>query len=554
MAQGSSATHISPFISFGVGLLLLFDRHAAAQNVNCNAQPLVIPHGNVTVRRGIQSYGLSVALGIQNFAFRPYTDGDEIFVVETSKNCTSVTNQGTCTINGTLEESVHGGLFDVRPGTALGTYEGPTYNEVQNPGSSRVFNANETVNIPDPESSNGTLSFSDFGFQFILWEPGQFASIGLSSYSTLIRRLYSAGRIPSRIWGFFPGWIGASPTTSQSGALVLGGYDPSFVAGDFVEYDVDLSNRGRSEVCQLRIDVTDIIVKNTRTNEETRVSFEGETLRPCIDTRINHLGLPQNVYFRFLNAIGVIDSPDTPSDIGPYSALPLPLPNEQKYTEFNVIVRDTRKNLNIEIQNSQVIHQIRDFSPNGLFYRDTEDNQGLLLRLSTDPAADVSWGWPFLSAAYLLFNGENNTFALAPGVNRVVAENDRTPVPLKGEECGTTTNTNNGGNNNGNNNRTGTGDNGQQPNTTPSTSIAGPVAGGVVGGLAVGVLIAVAVWMWRRKKRQNSKLDKEELELPELPPPMQPPHEVDGGQQIHHASDHFYKPPVIEHQPLMELP
>ncbi|KAK6514601.1 hypothetical protein TWF281_004799 [Arthrobotrys megalospora] len=494
--------NIWPILSAVVGL----STDVMAQ-VNCEAEPLVMQFGNVTVRPGIQSYGVSMSLGVQKFAFRLMPDIDQIFIVQTAKNCTDVTNPLTCRVNPEYTESRHGGLYDIRTGTALRTYTGPTQSDVLRQEKFASFDANETINIPDPQAegstpqSSGVVTFQNFPFEFVPWIRIHFAALGLSPYSAFVKELYNIGRIPSRTWGFFPGWVGTTPSTDQYGSLVLGGYDKSLVSGKFIEYEIDGSWRGKN-ICGMRIDVTEVRVKNAESGVETAISFAGETLRPCIDLTISHIQLPARVFFRLLNRIGMVDSEDVADyDLKDWAGYPIAIPDRPGFDMYSLIYEDVRRNLSLEIPQHQFVTDIRDWQPQGRVFNETR-RKGLEIEVVEDTREPLRWGNKMLAGAYLRFNGENGTFALAPGINRVVAESSRQPTPVRGRACASPPQ--------------------DQNRSSPYPSRPGPpiaaIVGGIVGGVILAALIAVVVW-WRLCRLRK---------LPDLPHGDPGPYEVLG--------------------------
>lgn len=86
-------------------------------------------------------------------------------------------------------------------------------------------------------NSSLTLSSFPIGIETKA-EIGRRNSLGLARNSTFLNRLFSAGLINSRTWGYHAGWTGAETQHQLDGSLVLGGYDEAKIVGQNSTFSV----------------------------------------------------------------------------------------------------------------------------------------------------------------------------------------------------------------------------------------------------------------------------------------------------------------------------
>ncbi|KAF3930527.1 hypothetical protein ABW19_dt0201955 [Dactylella cylindrospora] len=267
------------------------------RSLNCTVDPLVAPYGNVTLRSGVQSFGIPMTLGGQNFALKPTSDQAISYIFSVPRDCADVEDPLACAKDpneGQVDEVSIGGIFDTK---TSGTYEGPL--RWANIGGGQQ----ETTQREQRHYGYETIKFGDTlinKFLFLSSDKtlaGDFNYLGLEKNSSLLNALYDLGRIPSKVWGFWGGWTGVTKETMQEGSLVLGGYDDAKVSGSFASYKMINDERR----CNLRLYVKDIKVRMLN-GVETSVFTEGMTMEACVSPTFNSLSLPRSMVDKIAEA------------------------------------------------------------------------------------------------------------------------------------------------------------------------------------------------------------------------------------------------------------
>ena len=77
---------------------------------------------------------------------------------------------------------------------------------------------------------NSEIALKAFPIAILDDEDLSRSTLGLAPDSTIVRELYDAGEIPSRVWSAYLGQTGTSKNTYTDGTLVFGGIDRAKLA------------------------------------------------------------------------------------------------------------------------------------------------------------------------------------------------------------------------------------------------------------------------------------------------------------------------------------
>jgi len=153
----------------------------------------------------------------------------------------------------------------------------------------------------------------------------------------------------------------------------------------------------------------------------------------------------------------------------------------------------------IEILNHQLVQPNVQVTPTGYSIANVSTQRTIRINALQDVNTNDNsqLGWPFLSAAYLLVDHQQDTFSIAPAVKTVASTTSL--VPVTRTSC-TTVPTASNSNAGGGSNTTPT------PSTTPqphSTSKLVPIIVGIVCGIVLLGLLFALFWFLRKRKQRK---------------------------------------------------
>ncbi|KAK6360939.1 hypothetical protein TWF730_007054 [Orbilia blumenaviensis] len=435
---------------------------AAHSAVNCSAGAIPLQISNVTL--GSPNRGRPVLFGIDmnigGQAFVPFVNvhASDIQIKSTDKSCEGVdpaSRPFDCVPVGSADtdenvarkEYMLGGFFD---GGISNTYHGP--NPWRAGKSNITFTASDDITLGD----SPLLTFENHTFRsgyntFVGADPPNFelfnddswtpAYIGLNKDSTLLNDLYDNGRIPSRSWGYFSGWREDSPRTqSQSGLAVFGGYDAAKADGPFVNFPItDPTNT--TDRCKLKVDITKMWISfgnEERTEEVSTFIFKEKRngFEVCIDPSYTAIQLPTIVRRRLMQQIkDILELKEILGTIPQGVGIGVPSEYTTLFTDMSL--KFNFGGLNITIPSGHLLHAPRNYTSEGLmdieslstfrvldivdggpfiiqdsFPHETAVDDPDLFRVITNEPP-ILFGYPFLAAAYLFVNHDNDTFSIA---------------------------------------------------------------------------------------------------------------------------------------------
>ncbi|KAK6526577.1 hypothetical protein TWF694_005159 [Orbilia ellipsospora] len=407
------------------GFLLL----VVTYSQNCSIEPLVVPYGNVTLRSGVQSFGIPLTLGGQNFALKATSNYGISYVFSVPDDCADSTDPIGCTKDperDDVDEVYLGGIFDTK---SSGTYQGPLSWSDVGGGQREESNRAQRSYGYDTIDFGGSLIDK---FLFLSSNKALAADINylaLGSNSTILNSLYSLGRVPSKVWSFWGGWTGVTKDTLQQGSLVLGGYDSSKVSGSFASYHFLEDERN----CNLRINVKDIKVQAPN-GVETSIFDSATTMDACINPTFNSMSIPRNMV-DLIAEVGEFTIDDSHRSQGIYGwGFTVPV---SENNGFNLIFE--LENTKITIPNHQLFLPYRFTTDNGIVIVNGSTEQVLQINALQDiNRNDLSQlGWPFLSSAYIIVDPDDQTFSVAQAVQSVVSTSSI--IPIMASACATET-------------------------------------------------------------------------------------------------------------------
>ncbi|KAF3917843.1 hypothetical protein ABW20_dc0105778 [Dactylellina cionopaga] len=275
----------------------------------------------------------------------------------------------------------------------------------------------------------GVLSLGDYPLEImslVLPNIQRKSGVGMGRWSTFLDRLYEFGHVPSRVWGFAQGSY--SDADSHDGELVVGGYNPKAISGEFRNFtisDVGKDTYGRSGLhCPLQITVSGFSI-SVGQSTYSLMPDENFKLLACIDPFQQSISMPVSMMSRFLEITGAMIPPPN----GAESPKPLVLStSDRKIENVTITIQQDSDSFQVTIPGNETMNPSYGKLPDGkigfleggnftqLEFRNRSDNY---------PVDDSSLppmiiGGIFLSQQYLLVDYSRNTFGLAQTVYRQV--------------------------------------------------------------------------------------------------------------------------------------
>ncbi|KAH8881993.1 acid protease [Thozetella sp. PMI_491] len=430
---------------------------------------------NCTFASGVIAWGNLVEVG---------TPPQRLCLVpSTVINSTLVSQKSLCDVSNTLEphkcEALRGGFFNENSSTTwtsapLSSYNdtrsNPTWDHFNPPGFTKI--GWDKINFPNTNVAlyGAGIALNQYG------NNSNAGMIGLGKDSVFLNDTISQGRAGSRSWSLDAG--SKSLSNPRNGELVIGGYNAARTDGSFSWSNV--SDMAGDRPCPLRTTITDMSLTLSNGNI-VPIKSSAELVDACIE--------PYDNLFRFtagmlLNFKQITGFNETLMNVYNNEAA-----NNLSFTELGLPYDSSRVDtwsLSITLANGYKTSLPADELQRPLFGFDNLGNQQAVPGITNLQILDVPTGQGevptlgriFLSRSYLSVNYEMNQFGLAmaavdPQSNSYVA------FPCSTAKAGTAS------------------------TSSGSSFPIGPVVGGAVGGFALVVLIAVIIFLCRRRKKQN---------------------------------------------------
>ncbi|KAK6360940.1 hypothetical protein TWF730_007055 [Orbilia blumenaviensis] len=427
--------------------------------LNCSADPVALPFGNITLGKDTarpHALGVPLILGRQYFAATIDARYSTLFVNSVPKTCTNAkTIPEDCADNGGQEVRV-GGFFD---GGLSETYTGPSFENLQpHPGLYGITSLNKSSDVHDvlrlgesdtgPYIGNFTFRTHQQDYYRLVQDRNSPTLMGLDKDSTILEYVLDSNITASKVWSFFGGWHGITQESSQEGQLVLGGYDRSKVDGDFInfpmsDYKDDLDPE--LEGCLMQVVVKGLTFSHS--GRSFNIYKDSVGYRSCINPSLSTVGISgyNPAYAKVGHSTGVQNFMKTLGQmfVTHYEEIRLP---SSIYFDYWVKADRTNRTLmgiletssltiqldriNFTIPGHQLITLDRKATLQGWELADDAHNTTYI------PINDsIMLGLPFLSAAVLAVNYENYTFSLARAITEKTDKKQNDLVPLKSELC-----------------------------------------------------------------------------------------------------------------------
>ncbi|KAF3934448.1 hypothetical protein ABW19_dt0200589 [Dactylella cylindrospora] len=297
------------FISKTIGRTLVsiiaFLAHSTIA-LDCSAKPLALRYEITLSSQGRpRAPGAPFILGDQSFAAR----------VDALKNCTGVPEDRIpkdCPDRRKREIEV-GGFFDPALPT---TYRGPNLTELDKEhfkiGKDILYLGDDGKELEVGSFSFITRSTDYYNFWGYVDEEYP-AYIGLNRSSTILKQLYNANAIPSKVWSLFAGWNSQTPDAVQNSILVLGGYDRSKLGGEFVTFNMSERIEDQDGGCPLRIHINGMTMEVA--GDKLPIGFDFAGFDSCVDPTMQGIGMPQVQIDSFRKNLGLSDADGLSSEI-----------------------------------------------------------------------------------------------------------------------------------------------------------------------------------------------------------------------------------------------
>ena len=283
---------------------------------------------------------------------------------------------------------------------------------------------------------------------------------------------------PSRAWGL---WAGDRSFSPVDGALIIGGYDPARIDGDFTTYP--LGNWSLQQPCPLQVTISSVLYNRPNGTSDLLTS---EDMIACVEPFQDRLTFTPAVTEKLANVTSYNSS---------YNGLTYPI--AQAPDGNLTIVLDN--NYTTVIPNSELFTLQRGSDQLG-HYAITNSSivaTGIMYNAQSDPTTvRPTLGGLYLTFNYLVVDYESGQFQLAPAVQ---GTQPTSFSPIQ-KICS----------------QTPTG------KKTPrnSSSKTGAIVGGTVGGVLALVIIGVLAFLYFRRQHRRRRHRQQESIPPSEPTPI----------------------------------
>ena len=266
---------------------------------------------------------------------------------------------------------------------------------------------------------------------------------------------------PSQAWGL---WAGDRSLSPADGALIIGGYDPSRVVGNFTTFP--LGNWTLQQPCPLQVTINSIMYNQPNGSSELLTS---ENMVACIEPFQEHLTFTPDVVGKFAYVTGY-----NPSNSG------LTYPASQKPDGNLTISLDN--NYTTTVPNSKLFNLQRGSDQFG-HYTVTNSSvvdTDIVYNVQSDPATvQPTLGGLYLTFNYLVVDYESGQFQLAPALQGTQPTSSQAIEAICTPTASTATSPQN------------------------NSSKTGAIVGGTVGGVAGLAIMGVLVVLYRHRQAQR---------------------------------------------------
>ena len=287
------------------------------------------------------------------------------------------------------------------------------------------------------------------------------AGLSLGQNSSFLAAVTEANLAPSKAWGL---WVGDRSLSPADGALTIGGYDPSRVAGDFTTFP--LGSWTLQQPCPLQVTVSKIFYNRPDGSSQLLTS---ENMAACIEPFQSTLTFTPSVVRKLANFTGYNTS---------YSRLTYPAAQAPD-GDLTIVLAN---NYTTVIPNSELFNLKRGSDQLG-HYAITNSSlveASIIYNAESDPTTvQPTPGGIYLTFNYLIVDYESGNFQLAPAVQANQATSSQAIKAL----C------------------TRTPTSGTKAEYSPGKI--GAIVGGTVGGAVGLAVIGVLVFFFRRRRSQH---------------------------------------------------
>lgn len=347
-------------------------------------------------------------------------------------------------------------------------------------------------------SDNVSLSAFPMGIPREDWGQGGYypmMAIGLGKNSSLLNALKSDGRIASRTWSMFHGWMGSSSTSQADGTFVFGGYARAKVSG---RGHTSLSDRSDC-ASQLLITIDNMIFNFPNGTSASLFPTDSHSMSACIipdyPVLMTIASDPYLVKFQDLTQTELSDRSNGMS----YYSLNYDDGDEPYRGDLSI---DIQSGPSICVPNHQlVVPERKSDKDNGAWVANSSRSNLVL-----NPIQDINendmpiLGRQFLSSAYIMVNQNKGEFTICSSnptkaVDLVAMDENGdettdwcgpeetvTPTPTATSQPSETT--------------------GREPSEDHKGLEVGAIAGIAVGAVAGVILLGlIGFFLWRRRRR-----------------------------------------------------
>ena len=208
----------------------------------------------------------------------------------------------------------------------------------------------------------------------------------------------TSGSAPTPAWGL---WVGSrSVTEPVEGALWIGGYDTSRVAGEFTQFTT-------YDQCPTCVIITNITYEYTG-GSASLFSNDTETLLVALEPYVRTLNVPEDIFINFAKVSGG----KVGTDPGTTGLLTFP-----PSTDFGNLSITLKNGYQTTIPSKQLFLPPRNFNKEGV-YSITNDTYLVagIANTTVEPLHAFDWGIPYLVMNYIVLDYEQKIFNMAPAV------------------------------------------------------------------------------------------------------------------------------------------
>ncbi|KAF7512853.1 hypothetical protein GJ744_011956 [Endocarpon pusillum] len=319
--------------------------------------------------------------------------------------------------------------------------------------------------------------------------------LGVGASSTILGFLKESRIIRSTVWSYFDGLYGLTESENLDGHVVFGGYDAAKTSGLAFMQRKSEANQGC--LTNLMISVADVLVDIDGEPLSLVGNLPGSGLQMCIDPSFKLLSLPLQLWNNFEQSV---DGTEVHvHDAGIVVGAKYFAAETIRYSGNLTFRLDS--GLDILIPSHQLIQPHRFINNEGALTTNASTRAVMIASLENENAKDMPLlGHPFLAAAYMMVNNEEDTFTLWQ--SNPTSETRLVPAE---QLCSNQT---------------------APISNSKSTSILSPgaIAGISIGSLAVAALAGVIGWYLLRRARCRAHIEQGQVstmytkaEMPDSP-------------------------------------